>query len=238
MRTLYIEEMTSKEFAKIVKKDPIVFLPMGACEAHGPHLPLGTDTFQPVDAVRQVAERVGGIIAPLIHYAQHSSTHNLPGTISITFDTVRALVKDVLDSLRGNGINKVVVVTGHLGSAHRTAIKLACDDAALKGMKVMMLSDYQLAYLKKPDVCEGLEDGHGGLLETSRVMAIRPDLVSSKRTLGKFIDSDFMVLPDPESCYPQGFVGDASRATEEKGRLVNEYVVDTLTDLVRKNFGC
>ncbi len=228
--------MSSATFAKAVHEDPIVFLPMGACEAHGPHLPLGTDTFQPEEMVRQVCARVGGLIAPTINYGQHSSTRNMPGTIDITFDTLRALVRDVLDSLRRNGVRKVVVVTGHLGSAHMTAIKLACEEAARLGMMVMMLSDYELAYLKKADVCEGLEDGHGGIIETSRIMDIRPDLVSSERSAGEFVESDFMILSDPERCYPQGFAGDSRRASKEKGRLVNDFVVDSLTELVRKNF--
>jgi creatinine amidohydrolase len=99
-----------------------------------------------------------------------------------------------------------------------------------------MLSDYELAYLKKADVCEGLPDGHGGIVETSRMIDIRPDLVSSKRTAGEFVDSRFMIHADPKQCLPQGFAGDARRASKEKGRLVNEYVVNELTDLVRKNF--
>jgi creatinine amidohydrolase len=232
-----IDEMSSTAFAEAVKDDPIVFLPIGACEAHGPHLPLGTDTFQPDWVVGEVAERVGGLIAPTINYGQHSSTHNMPGTISITFDTLRAMVKDVLESLHLNKVRKVVVVSGHLGSAHRSAIKLACEWAVKGlGMRVMMLSDYELAYLKKGDVCEGLEDGHGGIVETSRMIDIRPDLVAADRTRGEFIDSRFMVLPDPERCFPQGFSGDARLASKEKGRLVNQYVVDALSELVIKNF--
>lgn len=231
-----IDEMSSADFAKAVKKDPIVFLPIGAIEAHGPHLPLGTDTYQPEFVVKEVSQRVGGLIAPTINYGQHSSTRTFPGTLDITFDTLRALVIDVLAALQRNGIAKVVVVSGHLGSIHRSAIKLACELAARQGLKVMMLSDYELAYLKKEDVCEGLPDGHGGIVETSRMIDIRPDLVSENRTAGEFVDSRFMVHADPKQCLPQGFAGDARRASKEKGRLVNEYVVNELTDLVRKNF--
>lgn len=232
-----IDEMSSTAFAQAVRDDPIVFLPIGACEAHGPHLPLGTDTYQPEWVVNEVVRRVGGLIAPSVNYGQHSSTRNLPGTIGVSFDTLRSLITDLLDSLHSNGVRKVVIVSGHLGSAHRTAIKLACDSAVkCLDMKVMMLSDYELACLREDDVCEGREDGHGGILETSRMMDIRPDLVSEERSEGRFIDSRFMVLPDPERCYPQGFVGDAGLATAEKGRLVNEYVVKELSELVRRNF--
>lgn len=231
-----IDEMSSAAFAEAVKDDPVVFLPMGAVEAHGPHLPLGTDTFQPEHVVREVCGRTGGLIAPTINYGQHSSTRNFPGTLDITFDTLRALVTDVLAALQRNGIRKVVIVSGHLGSIHRSAIKLACEHAARQGMKVMMLSDYELAYDKKPDVCEGIPDGHGGIIETSRIMDIRPDLVSEERSVGEFVDMHFMVHADAERCLPQGFGGDARKASREKGRLVNEYVVNGLVDLVIKNF--
>ncbi|MCG7845308.1 MAG: creatininase family protein [Methanomassiliicoccales archaeon] len=231
-----IDEMSSATFAEAVKADPIVFLPIGAIEAHGPHLPLGTDTYQPEFVVNAVCERVGGLVAPTINYGQHSSTRNFPGTIDISFDTLRSLVIDVLGAFQRNGIKNVVVVSGHLGSVHRSAIKLACEHMARQGLKVMMLSDYELAYLKKADVCEGLPDGHGGIVETSRMIDIRPDLVSAERTAGEFVDTDFMIYPDPQRCLPQGFAGDARLASKEKGRLVNEYVVNALTDLVRKNF--
>ncbi|MCX6650587.1 MAG: creatininase family protein [Methanomassiliicoccales archaeon] len=231
-----IDEMSSTAFAQAVRADPIVFLPIGAIEAHGPHLPLGTDTFQPEFVVNAVSERLEGLVAPTINYGQHSSTRNFPGTIDISFDTLRSLVLDVLAALQRNGVRKVVVVSGHLGSVHRAAIKLACESSARQGLKVMMLSDYELAYLKKADVCEGLPDGHGGIVETSRMIDIRPDLVSADRTAGVFVDSHFMIHPDPERCLPQGFGGDARLASKEKGRLVNEYVIDTLIELVRKNF--
>jgi len=231
-----MDEMSSADFAKAVKKDPIVFLPMGAMEAHGPHLPLGTDTFQPEYIVKSVSDNVDGMVAPTINYGQHSSTRNFPGTIDISFDTLRALVMDILDAFQRNGIKKVVIVSGHLGSVHRAAIKLACERAARQGLKVMFLSDYELAYLKKPDVCEGLPDGHGGIIETSRIIDIRPDLVKEKRTAGEFVDTHFMVRADAECCLPQGFGGDARRANKEKGRFVNQFVIDALTDLVRQNF--
>ncbi|MCG7840614.1 MAG: creatininase family protein [Methanomassiliicoccales archaeon] len=232
-----IDELSSTAFAKAMEADPIVFLPLGACEAHGPHLPLGTDTFQPEETVTQVAKRVGGLVAPTINYGQHSSTLNMPGTISLTFDTLRSLVKDILESLHRNKVHKVVVLTGHFGSVHRIAIKLACEHATQHlGMKVMMLSDYQLALHLEKEICQGLEDGHGGLLETSRIMDIRPDLVAKERSHGEFVDSGYLIVSDPERCFPKGFSGDAGLASEEKGRRINTYIVDTLTELVRANF--
>jgi len=69
-----MDEMSSASFAEAVRKDPIVFLPMGAMEAHGPHLPLGTDTFQPEFVVKAVSENVGGIVAPCVLWSWTSWT--------------------------------------------------------------------------------------------------------------------------------------------------------------------
>ena len=59
-----IEEMTRDEFVAAVAKRPVVIVPFGACEAHGPHLPLGTDSYQPEALADEVAETPGGFGGP------------------------------------------------------------------------------------------------------------------------------------------------------------------------------
>jgi len=232
-----IEEMTTKEFAEAVARDPIVFLPMGATEAHGIHLPLCTDTVQPEALCAALAEKFDGLQAPTVNYGQHSSTRNMSGTITLRFDTVRSLVGDILDSLSSQGIRKVVIVSGHAGSLHMAAIKAAAEEVVRRTeLKLMVLTDYDIAY-RFPLSEKDYPDGHGGIIETSRVMAIRPDLVRSKKPKGLFEDKRFMVVPDPESCYPEGMVGDATKASAELGKEINRFIFDNLADLIRKNFG-
>jgi len=91
---LHIEEMTTTELKKEIDRNPVVILPVGATEAHGPHLPLGTDSFQPEAVADMLASRIGGLVAPPIKYGHHSSTRNMVGTIGISFDTLRALVRE------------------------------------------------------------------------------------------------------------------------------------------------
>ena len=61
---LRIDELTSTVFAKALKGDPLVILPMGATEEHGPHLPLGTDSFQCEEIVARVAEEFDALVLP------------------------------------------------------------------------------------------------------------------------------------------------------------------------------
>ena len=233
-----IDEMTSTEFAEAVERDPVVILPIGATEAHGPHLPLGTDAFQPEAIADAVAERVNGLVAPAIRYGQHSSTRNLPGTIGITSFTLRSLIIDILESLHRNGIRKIVIISGHSGSVHMAMIKDACEDVVRRyQMDVVFLADYDIGKGLQEEIGAGPGDGHGGMMETSRIMALRPDLVPKNRTKGEFVSAGYTVLSDPESCYPQGFVGDATKATAQAGKRLNDYITDALTDLIRKDLG-
>ena len=233
-----IEEMTSNEFAEAVERDPVVILTIGATEAHGPHLPLGTDSFQPEAIADAVAQRVNGLVAPAIKYGQHSSTRNLPGTIGITSSTLRAIIVDVLESLHRNGIRKIVIISGHAGSIHMAIIKDACEDVVRRyQMDVLFLADYDIGKNVQEEIGAGPGDGHGGMMETSRIMAIRPDLVPKNRTKGEFISTGYSVVSDPERCYPQGFVGDAGKASAQAGKRLNDYITASLTELIRKELG-
>jgi creatinine amidohydrolase len=233
-----IEEMTSAEFAEAMERDPVVILPIGATEAHGPHLPLGTDSFQPEAMADMVAQRVNGLVAPAIKYGQHSSTRNLPGTIGITSSTLRSIIIDVLESMHRNGIRKILIISGHAGSVHMAMIKDACEDVVRRyQMDVVFLTDYDIGKDVQEEIGAGAGDGHGGMMETSRIMAIRPDLVPKCRTKGEFVSAGYAVVSDPERCYPQGFVGDAGKASAQAGKRLNDYIADALTEIVRKDLG-
>ncbi len=221
-----------------MERGPVVFLPIGATEAHGDHLPLSTDSLQPEAMAVELAARMNGLIAPPVRYGFHSSTRNMPGTISVSFETLRGLAYDVITSLARNGVGKLVILSGHAGAIHMAALRLACEKAVAEfDIKLMLLTDYDIAAELAAEMEFGLDEGHGGFVETSRVLAIAPDLVKSRRTMGKFVDKGFMIVPDPETCYPQGIAGDPTAATAEKGERINEYIANRLCDLIARNFG-
>jgi creatinine amidohydrolase len=117
-------------------------------------------------------------------------------------------------------------------------IKDACEDVVRRyQMDVVFLADYDIGKGLQEEIGAGPGDGHGGMMETSRIMAIRPDLVLKNRTKGEFVSAGYAVLSDPERCYPQGFVGDAAKANAQAGKRLNDYITDALTDLIRKDLG-
>jgi creatinine amidohydrolase len=234
---LRIERMTTIELSREIERNPVVIIPVGATEAHGPHLPLGTDSLQPEAVADMLAKRINGLVAPPIRYGHHSSTKNMVGTIGISFDTLRALVMEVMESLIADGIRKIVVLSGHAGQIHMAALKAAAEEVVKKSdVKIMLLTDYDLAW-EVTDEMGVKEDGHGGLVETSRIMDIAGDLVGDERGTGTFIDQGFMVISNPEVCFPQGYAGPAEDASPALGRRINEHVVNRLEGVINRRWG-
>jgi creatinine amidohydrolase len=231
-----VEELSSAEFAKFMRKGPIVFLPLGATEAHGTHLPLGTDSFQPEALCEALADRLDGLVMPPLRYGHHSSTRNMPGTMTLRFDTLRALIADILDSMDRNGVRRAVIISGHAGSLHLAAVRDAAEEFVHRStMKLMVLTDYDIAYKFPLPEDKEWPDGHGGLIETSRILALRPDLVKKERPRGKFLDKGYMIVADPETCMPEMMAGDASKASTKLGEQINGFILDRLVELIERN---
>lgn len=233
---MYLDELTMPEFQEKVKQNPVVILPLGAIEEHGPHLPLCTDSIQPEYIAQKVAEKTGALIAPPIRYGYCSSTKNFPGTITISFDTLRALIYDILLEFIRNGIKNIVVLSGHAGRIHMAALRLAAQEVVEESeANIMVLSDYDIAYdLIDKDETIPPDDGHSGLIETSRILAIREELVKGKGVPGNTRPPKFMVLRDPETHFPTGVMGDPSNASKEKGKEINDFIIGELVKLIEE----
>ncbi len=231
------DEVTSPEFARLAESGRLFILPFGSLEEHGSHLPLGTDTMQADEVARRVAQEFGAVLLPSVGYGDCRSTRNFPGTLSLSFETVMMLAHDIVYELARNGVTKVLVITGHAGTGHMAAIRLGVMRAveAYPKVKVMVLSDYDLAYeLKGKEFPE--DDGHAGLIETSRILNLRPELVGKSRPVGKTRPPRFMVVADPERYLPTGVMGDPRGASAGKGGTIDDYVVGSLCALVADNF--
>ncbi|HIH01478.1 TPA: creatininase family protein, partial [Thermoplasmata archaeon] len=218
--------------------DHLVIMPFGSIEEHGTHLPLGTDSFQCESVVKRLADRFDALVLPPVRYGECRTTRGFPGTISLRFETVEAIAEDVLMELARNGVSNVLLLSGHAGSGHMAALRLGAQRAVERNdrLKVMVLSDYDIAY----DLA-GTEfpasDGHAGQIETSRMLAIRPDLVGDDRPVGESRPPKFKIIKEPERYLPTGVMGDSRDSSVEKGRRIDDYVVERLCEMVARNFG-
>jgi creatinine amidohydrolase len=231
--TILYEELNLRSFAERVKEDPIVFLPVGATEEHGSHLPLGSDTIQAREVCGLVAQRVNGIVLPPVPYGVSTSLRDYPGTISISYNALYAIVKDILSELVRNGIRKIVVLSGHGAQTHMAALRSACEEVAEAGdTRIILLCDYDIAYRLRGKQDIPPDDGHGGVIETSRVLAFRPSLVSDNRSKGKDLTPEFFIPRHKSKYMTEGIIGDSSKATPALGSQINMYVVEELVKAV------
>jgi creatinine amidohydrolase len=232
----YFDELTMEEFRLKMESEeqPVVVLPIGAVEEHGEHLPLGTDTFQPLHVIEKVSEQVDLLIAPPIFYGLCNSTRNFPGTISLRFATLYNLILDILNEFARHGVRRIVILSGHAGRPHMAAIKEAGSELMRTNpeIKLMVLSDYDIVYELRGKEFDPA-DGHAGDIETSRILAIRPELVKGEGVASKPDFPPYRILPDPEKYFPSGIMGDPTKADEKKGERLNEYVVEKLVELIK-----
>jgi creatinine amidohydrolase len=239
--SLWFDELSMKEVEKSVGKCRVVIVPVGSVEEHGAHLPLCTDSVQPEFVALEVAKRTGCLVAPPLRYGVCDSARGFPGTISIGFDSLHRIVRDVLAELVRNGFRRILVMSGHAGQAHMTALRLAAQEvvrnnqgeSAEKKCRIMVCSDYDFAYeLRGKYFSE--KDGHAGAIETSRVMAIRPDLIKMKGKKSYPKLPRFEIVADARRYFPSGVIGDPTEASRKKGRIINSYVIDNVAKLVEE----
>jgi len=223
-----IDRITTDEFKKAVSKSTLLIIPIGATEAHGVHLPLGTDTFQAERIADIISKRMKNVlVAPTLPYGNHSSLKDVPGTINLTFDTLRSVMYDILESFIDHRIRRILIISGHAGTSHMAAVTEACRDIVSEhDAKIMFISDYDIVTANKEFCYDG--DGHGGMVETSRMLAIDPGIVKNERPKGKFVHANGVVLQDASLCIPDGIVGNTKDASSELGERMNNYIADTL----------
>ncbi len=235
-KPLYFNEMNMNELEE--ENDSIILLPVGISEGHGKHLPVGTDTYQSEYVANEVSKRLDDrcIIAPMLNYGRCKATEHLSGTLSIRFETLRNIAYDILKGLTDQGFKNIVIISGHAGNSHMTSLRLAAEDILDENeADILLLTDYDFAYkLKGEDVPE--TDGHGGELETARIMDIKPDLVGEDRPRNDVKHPEFKVISDYSQHWSEGMRGPADEATEEEGNKINEYVIKKIINLIQDSF--
>ncbi len=237
---LWLDELSTKEAAQAAKDGTVVIFPIGSVEEHGEHLPLCTDSTQPEYIALEVAKKTGWIVAPPFRYGICNATRNFPGTITIQFDTLYKIVHDVLSELIRNGFNRIIILSGHAGNSHMVALRLAAQDIVIKSdetgkegkVRIMVLSDFDFAEELTPKYADK-NDGHAGTLETSRMMAIKPELIKAKGEASVWQMPRFEIVAHPENYFPSGVNGDPTAASAEKGQKINKYIIEQMEKMVK-----
>jgi creatinine amidohydrolase len=231
---MLLEEITMPEFVAGLAETRTVLVPFGATEEHGDHLPLGTDTFQAADVCRLLAARRRVFVAPSVPYGVCRSTGDHPGTVSITTETLKALAIDLVRSFYRQGLRNVILLSGHAGGTHNATLLDAgeCLLRELPELHIAVATEYALAYAEGRELIETVGDAHAGEIETSRMLATRPQLVKGSSPAEVPTFPQFILVRDKRRCWPGGVHGDPAKASAEKGRGIEELVVRALGRLV------
>lgn len=177
--SVFLHEMTHVEVERKVKEGAVVIIPMGSVEQHGVHLPLGTDVLVALEISRRVAEKTGSIVAPALWVGFSKEHMAFKGTLTLESETLLRVVRDVVKSLASHGFRKIVVINAHGGND--AALRLAVSELNMSlGVDALYIGPSELTSLLPPELQRQLEESmdlHAGILETSIVNLVRPDLV-------------------------------------------------------------
>jgi len=223
---------TDRETLRRLLPDALVLLPIGATEQHGRHLATGTDALLAATTCERAADAAAGtatrplVLAPALPFG--ASDHHLEfgGTLSLTPETLLAVLADLARSVAAQGGRRMVVVNGHGGNVGvcRSFAGLA---ATRYGLSVAYLDYWRLAGAD-PRV-----PGHAGEFETALMLAVRPELVRP---------AEPREAPDPPSIVDvelhtmdtwrviDGFTDHPERADAERGRRWLDTIVTAMAD--------
>ncbi|MEO2174322.1 MAG: creatininase [bacterium] len=244
-------EMTWPEFDAHVRSGAIVFIPTGATEQHGPHLPLGVDHMLPTGIAHDVAHEVNGIVAPAIPYGYKSMTRSaggpfFPGSTGLDGATLTAIIRDIIRELVRHGVRKICVLDGNYENLWflNEAVDLAMRELGDTGLVIMCLQHWDFlteATLSQvfPDGYPGIELEHAAVLETSLMMHYQPHLVRE----GLIPDNPAVDAP-PYDIWPPhrewvaktGALVSAKGASREKGRIIAEQYIRDISAAVKTEF--
>jgi creatinine amidohydrolase len=228
-----LSELDSRSWERELSRNPVVILPVGALEAHGPHLPLASDEIQAEATASQLAERINALVAPTISYGSCPGARRFPGTVSLSLATLEAYARGVLGEFGRMGVRRTLVLSGHSERGHMAALREAADETMREWPKnrIVVLSDYDFVYELRGSLAPA-NDGHAGLLETSRVLYLHKGLVKPQRPRGAYRGSPFVPgSPRPDE-WPESVIGDPSSATPALGKKIQTHVLDRLAETV------
>jgi creatinine amidohydrolase len=250
VRSGYWQDLTTRELAGLDPATTIALLPVAAIEQHGPHLPLSTDALINeaivAAALPRLPDRFNVLVLPAMTIGTSVEHTAYAGTLSLEPETLLAAWKQVGGCVARAGIRKLVILNTHGGQ--RGLVDLAALALRAEHAMLVVRASY-FGFGMPPGLFpadELADDIHGGLVETSLLLHLRPDLVRRDAI------RDFAGLPRElaasntwlgaekplgigwmsQDLHPEGVSGNAANADAERGAAYFEHIVASLTGLL------
>jgi creatinine amidohydrolase len=230
-RPLRIKEMRPDDIVRTIEADPRLIVPVGTCEQHGPHLPLGCDTI----IVEHLADRLSAefsvLRAPTLEFGVNVETEKrFAGNASLRRKTLHRALNDLLDTWETTGIREFILLTAHEHDPHLEALATVVTN----GARVRVVDIFGMALR---DLLEGqTEPMHGDEVDTSLILYLAPELVRMD------LAQDYMMSRDELRRYRRGWlkipkgspgcIGRPSLASAAKGQLLFDRIYSRVRERV------
>ena len=237
--------MTWEEARDMAGPGSVALLPIGAIEAHGPHLPLETDVIIAQAMARAGAARLAArglrvLELPPLAYTSAGFARRFAGTLSLRPETVVATVVDIAGSLAWHGYSALAIANAHLDPDHLASIEAAVNRIR-RGVGLVVAFPNLAAKPWALRLSDEFKSGacHAGQFETSIVLAERPDLVRGSTmaalppnpaSLSRAIREGKVDFE--EAGGPRAYFGYPAQATAEEGRATIELLGAILDEAV------
>jgi creatinine amidohydrolase len=250
MRSKHWQELTSDDFRNLDPEVTIAVLPVSAVEQHGPHLPLATDAVINEGIINatlsRLPEQPAVLVLPAMTVGSSLEHTRFAGTLSVDATALLAVWLDIGRSVARAGVHKLVIFNSHGGQ--QALLDLAALRLRVELQMLVVRANY-FAFGSPPGVFDEQELAHGlhgGEVETSLLLHLRPDLVRREAL------QDFAGLPAEmaarhgmlgaespvgfgwmsQDLHPAGVCGNAARADAERGARHLDYLADRLASLL------
>ena len=246
MPVLELAQLTWEEVRDLDRAHTPVILPVGAIEAHGPHLPLDSDVVIATAMARAGAQRLAShgktvLILPALAYTAAPFGAEFQGTLSISAVTVTGVIVDLARSLSRQGFQLLAIANAHLDPEHLTALREAVKLARAESLLPIIFPELT----RKPwgsRLGEEFRSGacHAGQFESSIVLHERPQSVREKvrgtlqpnpRSLSDAIKTGKRTFADAGG--PRAYFGDPAAATAAEGSRLIDALGAILEEAVR-----
>lgn len=226
-----LAQLTWQEVGGTDRERAVAILPIGALEAHGPHLPIATDVLIAEAMARAGAEKLSirgmdVLLLPVLAYAPAPFAADFPGTLTMDPAAVTTQIVGIADSLARHDFDLLALANAHLDPAHTGGIRAAVEQIRRDArMRIAFPDVTQKPWATRltPEFRSGA--CHAGRYETSIVMALRPEWVHEEvrtrlppnaRSLSAAIAAGQKSFV--EAGGPRAYFGSPGEATVEEGR--------------------
>jgi creatinine amidohydrolase len=251
-----MSDMTWVDYAeRLAKPETVIYLPVGAVEQHGPHLPLGTDWMLALAVAKGAAAPTSGIVASPLTYGYKSQCHSgggnhFAGTTSLDGHTLSSLVCDVLREFARHGARQICIVDIHFENhwfitegcdlASRELQRSGHDDVRIIKPRLDAICDMDMIMsFYEPGTFPGMALEHAGKAETSIMLYLHPEYVRTELypepVLADVPPYDEYPI-NPEGVPETGVLAPVADASVEMGQALYQDLVDGFIRCVKSAF--